>query len=333
MAPRRGGSSGGGRISVDNKCDDVGAFQDGHEIAVLVIYIFFMIYVFVVFFQWLKARKANDAAHSILRWYGFGLAIMFLNLGAILGLIFLILFRCTVMNYMEYLHGSIAVVIFRSLAEWLILFTIMSPMLNRLQVHVGRTSKLALYLSWASLSIIGILLVVYLIIRSYVASDWDNHVNGYWYISVAYQFLFFLCVIFITTNFAIIMSRMASRNMQLGSLKFWLPFLLVNLFIYSFISVFDAFYYTVADHDVTQTASVVFVALYSIFQCLILTSLLKSATSPALTTTASGATYGAVKQNQAPQMQQWENTSYQPQVPRQTQQTSWHGLGRQFAPA
>lgn len=81
MAPRRGGGGGGGgggfSSSVENRCSENGAFVGYTPKVLITLVAIYLVGLFVVFYFWGKKRGRNATVKRILRWYSYGISLLF----------------------------------------------------------------------------------------------------------------------------------------------------------------------------------------------------------------------------------------------------------------
>lgn len=138
--------------------------------------VFFFCYL-ALFFAWLILRLRNLSQKSTLKWWFFGLSLIFLVLGTILDLIYNTLYSCDLFYYGSFSRASISTTWFLYLSSLLLLantFIILGGALYKIAKAAKPTLVYAL--SSSIVAIVTIITIVYLgVISAYISALDDSY--------------------------------------------------------------------------------------------------------------------------------------------------------------
>ncbi|KAI9690704.1 MAG: hypothetical protein M1820_009880 [Bogoriella megaspora] len=244
MAPRRGGSSSSSSSSSSsdgdsldgptNMCTTNGAFQEGHDIATLVIDAVLVVVFIIVLSRWIIALNRRTRYPGIRKaapWYSFGLGAIFILLYYALDIVTLCLLQCGVVWFYMYYHIQVPELVFTNIGMLLLLVTVLFSTLPKSRKLAAKPSKLAVLILGPATAVTAAILVAFLGVRSYTLGTWDYvdlsedllHAGNGLYMTYDVLYLI-LSIAALGLSIETIVHRPLSTN-QIGTLRFWLPFI------------------------------------------------------------------------------------------------------------
>ncbi|KAK6539205.1 hypothetical protein TWF694_009447 [Orbilia ellipsospora] len=264
MAPRRGGSSGGGSgVSIDNQCSDYGAFSDDYSKAQIGLLggflLLFLILAFCVSSRSGKRKKAH-LSKPILRWYQYGIAIFL-----IIALFILLIVRYALLECHVLYRGAedttaigVTTVVVNNVAELfmigLVMFVIQVKMFQLAgSESIRRIFKILNVVCFTIVCLVfGAYIILYGLITYRVAKTTTSQsIKSYSRLVQAYVVLYALLAIFAIIGLVLATFRLRRKPERKEGITGWVPVLLICVLGYAFYNVVVVFidYYDYSYND------------------------------------------------------------------------------------
>ncbi|KAK6344685.1 hypothetical protein TWF718_006644 [Orbilia javanica] len=242
MAPRRGGSGGGGG-SFENRCSRVGAFEDDLDKAAIgvaggILLLFFILSCCVISRS--GKRKKAGQEKSILRWYQYGIALFLVLAWFILLIVNDVLSECGIIYSGNIESSAIqtAVIVTQKFTEMYLMGIILFVVVKRMFQLAGSLSlkRTMVILGGIFFAIVAIVFVAYMVILG--LTDWGVNIGRTAFttrfkLAEAYAALYLLLVIFAMVGLILAWVRLAKKPERKQGVTGWIPVLIICLLGFS----------------------------------------------------------------------------------------------------
>ncbi|KAF2101940.1 hypothetical protein NA57DRAFT_73379 [Rhizodiscina lignyota] len=272
MAPKRGSSgislggdgSGGGTVS--NRCEGAFYFDSdnlGWSVAELVISGVSLVAFIVLFILYIVQVNRKPHATKIVKWWTFGLALIFTIIAFVLRLINDVLNDCLITSFYTYNAIWIAVtILFYGLAYLIWLAIFMLPLCLQMLRQARCPTKLAKITLSITLGVLSTIWVAVNVISSWNSWDqsryfyYDVEFNTHIYnaanaLSATYNVLYFVATL---VGSAVLIYALVKIRQNPG-IKIWVPFTIAFFLASNILSLIEVFHWTVPKKSYTAAAS------------------------------------------------------------------------------
>ncbi|KAF2183912.1 hypothetical protein K469DRAFT_751291 [Zopfia rhizophila CBS 207.26] len=238
MAPRRGSGGGGGGGDGEGgsigSASCPGAFKSEYAttISYFVAYCLFFLVALGTLIAMIKIKKKHPHSEKLLGWL-FGVSLSFFLLGYALVIIATVVTECEITNMLN--NGGLAVEIFFSLAEFLLLCLVLYGVNTELRKLVGSKPSFLNIICGVVLGIMFVLTAAYISFFSYntislVSSD--QLISSQQKLAAAYYVLFLLSVFLGSVGIIISIVQIRSKEVNSAGLVGWIIVLIVSMNIW-----------------------------------------------------------------------------------------------------
>lgn len=260
MAPRRGGSRGGSSSggSIDNQCDDYGAFSDGYSQAQIAIYgvilLFFLILAICVANSSGKRKKAGRR-RTILRWYHYGIALFLVISSLILLIVRYTLVECGVIYpYLgpgsEFTAISVAVFVIFNLADLFLLGLILFLVTQQMFKLAGSENlrRAFLIIGIVLFTIVSVMFIARAVMNGVLAyEDYTSSrvVRSYRKLTEGFFVLSAILALYASLGLTVAAVKLWNKPERRLGIVGWVPVIIVGIliyFIYNVVNVFIAYH-------------------------------------------------------------------------------------------
>ncbi|KAK6338762.1 hypothetical protein TWF696_009572 [Orbilia brochopaga] len=252
MAPRRGGSSSGSSIgSVNNQCDDYGAFSDGYSQAQIAIYGVFLLLFLILAFVTAKSsakRKKNNRRRTILRWFHYGIALFLVLASLIVLIVRYVLAECGVIYYLgdEYTGMSVAVFIVLNLADLFLLALILFVVTYRMFQLAGAETLRRVFLIFDLIffTLVSVLYIARAVMNGVLSYEYRisrQAQRSYRQLTEAYFVLVAVLAMFASVGLIIAAVKLWRKPERKLGIVGWVPVLIVAILTYFLYNVANVF--------------------------------------------------------------------------------------------